>query len=171
MAPETGSNEGGEDARVGLGFDSHRLVPGDGIVLAGVRVQSDKSLEGHSDADVVLHAVVDAILGAIGAGDIGDHFPPADDRWRGACSDMFVDAATRMMHAAGYQIVNLDVTIFLERPNLSGQKEQMKKRIAALVGARDHQVNVKAKTAEGLGAVGAGEAAACQAVVLVHREA
>jgi len=161
----------GSDFRVGIGFDIHRLVPGGALVLGGVEVPCELALEGHSDADVVLHALVDALLGAASAGDIGEHFPPEDERWKDADSAVFVDEAVRLVRSRGYGVGNVDVTVFLEHPRLAEYKEQIRERIAGLLACARDQVNIKAKTAEGLGPVGAGEAAACQAIVMLKGEA
>lgn len=153
--------------RIGQGFDVHRLVEGRRLVLAGVDIPHDRGLLGHSDGDAVLHAVCDAILGALGAGDIGGRYPDTDDAWRGAASARFVREAIDSARARGLVLANLDVTIFAESPRLSAHMEAMRVSLAGLLGAVAEQVNVKAKTAEGLGAIGRGEAIAAAAVVLL----
>jgi 2-C-methyl-D-erythritol 2,4-cyclodiphosphate synthase len=150
--------------RIGHGYDLHRLQPGGQLVLGGVIVASDVSPVAHSDGDVVIHALVDAILGALGKGDIGEHFPDTDARWKGAASDHFLRAAVKMAADAGFAVVNADVTILAERPRLKPFKPQM----AALLGeAMKAPVNIKAGTNEGVDAIGRGEAVAAHAVVLL----
>ncbi len=153
--------------RVGLGHDMHRLVAGGKLVLGGVAVEFDHGLLGHSDADVLLHAVTDALLGAAGLGDIGQRFPDTDPQWAGADStELLADVvdAVRELH---WQIVNLDCTIFAERPKLSPYKQAVKGRLAELLMISADAVNVKAKTGEQLGPVGRGEAIAADAIVLL----
>lgn len=155
--------------RVGHGYDLHRLQPGGRLVLAGVEVAADLSPVAHSDGDVVLHAVVDALCGALGLGDIGEHFPNTDPRWKGAPSRVFVSHAHAMARDAGYAVANVDVTILAERPKLTDFKPAMRDALAGLLHIRPDQVNVKAGTNEGCDAVGRGEAVAAQAVVLLAR--
>jgi 2-C-methyl-D-erythritol 2,4-cyclodiphosphate synthase len=154
--------------RVGHGFDIHRLVSGRRLVLGGVEIPFERRLDGHSDADVVLHAVIDAMLGAAGLGDIGGMFPTDDARWRDADSRALLATAVERVSAAGFTAVNVDVTVVLEQPRLASHTEAMRESIAAGVRLDASAVNVKAKTAEGLGAVGAGEAIAAFAVVLLE---
>ena len=153
--------------RTGFGYDCHRLVPGGQLILGGVRIDCGRRLVGHSDGDAVLHAVTDAILGAIGEDDIGELFPDSDQRWAGADSAVFVREAVELAGRAGYRVANCDVTVVLEAPKLKPHKEQMKRRIAALLGTEVGAVAVKAKTNEGIGFVGGEEALAAMAVVLV----
>jgi 2-C-methyl-D-erythritol 2,4-cyclodiphosphate synthase len=155
--------------RVGLGYDSHRFASGRPLVLGGVRVEHSSGLAGHSDADAVLHAVTDAILGAIGAGDIGEQFPDRDPRWRGADSAVFLRRAVDLARQAGLRVGNCDVTILCEAPRLSAYKAAMKARIAELLEVRPDRVCVKAKTNEGLGWIGRGEGMAALAVALLKR--
>jgi 2-C-methyl-D-erythritol 4-phosphate cytidylyltransferase/2-C-methyl-D-erythritol 2,4-cyclodiphosphate synthase len=154
--------------RVGFGYDSHRFAAGRPLMLGGVRVEHTLGLAGHSDADAALHAVTDAILGALGAGDIGEHFPDADPRWRDADSAVFVRHAMDLARTAGLRVGNCDVTILCEAPRLSPYKAAMKARIAELLGVSPDQVSVKAKTNEGMGWVGRGEGSAVFAVVLLE---
>jgi 2-C-methyl-D-erythritol 4-phosphate cytidylyltransferase/2-C-methyl-D-erythritol 2,4-cyclodiphosphate synthase len=154
---------GGFETRVGQGFDVHRFGPGDHVMLGNVRVPHDHGLVGHSDADVALHALVDALLGALGAGDIGVHFPPTDERWRGADSALFVAEARRLVAAAGGAIVNADLTIIGERPRVGPYREAIRARVAELLGVAPPRVNVKATTTEKLGFTGRGEGLAAQA--------
>jgi 2-C-methyl-D-erythritol 2,4-cyclodiphosphate synthase len=152
--------------RIGHGYDLHRLQPGGRLLLAGVVVAEDLSPVSHSDGDVMLHAVVDALLGAMGWGDIGQWFPDTDPRWKGAESRDFVEAVLEKVHAEGLAVANLDVTILAERPRLAPFRQAMVKNLAELVGG---QVNIKAGTNEGCDAIGAGQAIAAHAVVLLFK--
>ena len=154
--------------RIGAGFDTHRLVAGRPLILGGVRVEHARGLDGHSDADVVLHSVTDAILGALALGDIGDAFPDTDPQWRDADSRVFLDATLARMHAAGYGIGNLDVTLFAQEPKLGPVKLAIRDHLATLLGVPATAVNVKAKTGERVGHIGRAEAIGCQATVLLH---
>ena len=156
--------------RIGHGYDIHRLRQGGTLVLAGVPVSSDLSPVAHSDGDVVLHAVVDALLGAMAWGDIGEHFPESDPQWKGAPSRVFVDTVHARVAAAGYRVANVDVTILAERPRLKLFKPQMVQSLAALLRLDADRVNVKAGTHEGCDAVGRGEAIAAHAVVLLEAQ-
>ena len=154
--------------RVGYGYDLHRLVDGRPLVLGGVRVAHAAGLMGHSDGDVVLHAVCDAILGALAAGDIGELFPDSDERYRGVASAELVRPVVARMRQAGWRVGNLDVTIHAEQPRLAPHREAIRQRVAELVGAAVDAVCIKAKTNEGVDAVGRGEAIAATAVVLLE---
>jgi 2-C-methyl-D-erythritol 2,4-cyclodiphosphate synthase len=154
------------DLRIGHGYDIHRLRPGGRMVLGGVEVSTELSPVAHSDGDVVLHALVDAILGAIGAGDIGEHFSDKDLRWKDADSGVFVRHVLQLAAEAGYRVVNADVTVMAERPRLGAFKPQIKATLEALLGA---PANIKAGTNEGTDAIGRGEAIACHTVVLLER--
>ena len=145
------------DVRVGHGYDTHRLVPGDHVMLCGVRVDHDAGLDGHSDADVGLHALTDALLATIGAGDIGDHFPPSDPQWRGASSDLFLEHAVSLVETAGGRIRHGDVTIVCEAPKIGPHRRAMRERMAALLGVEPARVSVKATTNEERGFVGRNE--------------
>ena len=153
--------------RIGLGFDVHRLAPGDGVVLLGVRVPCPLRLVGHSDADVGLHALTDALLGALGAGDIGAHFPPSEPRWAGADSAMFLRHACDLVAAAGGRIEHVDVTLICEQPKIGPHRAAMTARVAGLLALAPGRVSVKATTTEGLGFSGRGEGIAAQAVATV----
>lgn len=155
--------------RVGTGFDVHRLAPGEELWLCGVRIEHDLGLAGHSDADVGIHALVDALLGAVGAGDIGQHFPPSDPQWRGAASSKFLAHATKLVAEAGYRVGNIDVTLICEAPKIGPHRDTMRARLAALAGVDAAAVNVKATTTERLGFAGRGEGIAAQAVATVIR--
>ncbi len=156
------------ETRTGYGYDAHRFAPGDHVWLCGVKIAHDHSLEGHSDADAGLHALTDAILGAIGAGDIGQHFPPTDERWRGAPSSKFLDHAARLVRQAGGAIVNCDVTIICERPKISPHRDAMCARVAEILSLDVSRVSVKATTTEGMGFTGRREGLAAQAVATVR---
>lgn len=153
--------------RTGLGFDVHRLVEGEDLWLCGVKVPHTKGLSGHSDADVAIHALVDALLGAIAAGDIGDHFPPSDAQWKGASSDRFLAHAAKLVGESGYRIANVDVTIICEAPKIGPHKLSMRETLARILGIDLGAVSVKATTTERLGLTGRGEGIAAQAVVTV----
>jgi 2-C-methyl-D-erythritol 4-phosphate cytidylyltransferase/2-C-methyl-D-erythritol 2,4-cyclodiphosphate synthase len=156
------------ESRTGMGYDVHRFAPGDHVWLCGVKVPHDHALEGHSDADAGLHALTDAILGAIGEGDIGQHFPPSDERWRGAPSWTFLDHAASLVHGRGGAIVHCDVTIICERPKVGPHREAMRARIAEILKLDPSRVSVKATTTEGLGFEGRREGLAAQAVATVR---
>jgi 2-C-methyl-D-erythritol 4-phosphate cytidylyltransferase / 2-C-methyl-D-erythritol 2,4-cyclodiphosphate synthase len=155
--------------RVGTGYDVHRLVEGEELWLCGVRVDHDRGLAGHSDADVAIHAIVDAILGAVGAGDIGQHFPPTDPQWRGASSDRFLSHAAKLATDDGYSIGNIDVTIICESPKIGPHRAAMRARIAGILGVDIASVSVKATTTEKLGFTGRSEGIAAQAVAALYR--
>lgn len=153
--------------RIGHGYDLHRLQSGGRLVLGGVAVASDLSPVAHSDGDVVLHALVDALLGAMGWGDIGEMFPNDDPRWKDAASRVFVDTIFAKVKEAGYRLGNADVTILAERPRLKTFKPAIRQAVADLLDATDNQVNIKAGTNEECDAIGRGEAIAAHAVVLL----
>jgi 2-C-methyl-D-erythritol 4-phosphate cytidylyltransferase/2-C-methyl-D-erythritol 2,4-cyclodiphosphate synthase len=156
------------DTRTGMGFDVHRLIPGDKIILCGVVIPHDFMCEGHSDADVGLHALVDAILGAISGGDIGKHFPPSDPQWKGKDSAHFVRHAVGMVSERGGIIANVDITMMCEAPRIGPHREAMIKRVAELLEISPERVSVKATTTEHLGFTGRGEGIAAQAVATVR---
>ena len=153
--------------RMGMGYDVHRLAAGEELWLAGIRIEHDMGLSGHSDADVALHAVVDAMLGAVAAGDIGQHFPPSDPQWKGASSARFVEHAAMLVEQAGYRIGNVDLTIICEAPKIGPHRDAMRGKLAALLGVDSGAVSVKATTTERLGFTGRQEGIAAQAVVTV----
>jgi 2-C-methyl-D-erythritol 4-phosphate cytidylyltransferase/2-C-methyl-D-erythritol 2,4-cyclodiphosphate synthase len=153
--------------RTGTGYDVHRFAAGDGVTLCGIRIAHDQALEGHSDADVGLHALTDAILGAIGAGDIGSHFPPSDPQWRGVDSAQFLGHAAKLVATKGGRITHVDVTLICERPKIAPHRAAMISRIAGILGLADDRVSVKATTTEGLGFTGRREGIAAQAVATV----
>ncbi|MWV28047.1 bifunctional 2-C-methyl-D-erythritol 4-phosphate cytidylyltransferase/2-C-methyl-D-erythritol 2,4-cyclodiphosphate synthase [Aurantiacibacter rhizosphaerae] len=150
--------------RVGSGYDVHRLVAGEELWLCGIKVDHEKGLSGHSDADVGLHAVVDAILGAVAQGDIGQHFPPSDPQWKGATSSRFVEHAVKLAAAEGYGVGNIDLTLICEAPKIGPHRDAMRARLAELLGVTEGCVSVKATTTEKLGFTGRGEGIAAQAI-------
>ena len=154
--------------RIGQGFDVHALVPGRKLVIGGVDIPNEKGLAGHSDADVLLHAVCDALLGAACLGDIGRHFPDTDLRYQGADSRMLLREVSRLVQEAGYRTVNIDATIIAEAPKMAQHIPAMVNNIAADLGMSRGQVNIKATTTEGLGYTGRGEGIAAEAVVLLN---
>ena len=156
------------DLRTGMGFDVHRFAPGDGVMLCGDKVPHSHGLEGHSDADVALHALTDAILGAVAAGDIGSFFPPGDPRWKNADSAIFLNLALEELSHAGYSIVNVDATLVLAAPKISPIAGDMRSRVADLLDLPIDRVSIKAKTPEGLNL---DHVAQCHAIVLVERAA
>ena len=159
------------DFRIGEGWDIHALVPGRRLVLGGVEIAHSAGLLGHSDADVLLHAITDALLGAAGLGDIGTHFPDTDPTFAGADSGVLLQEAARRVRAEGYAIGNVDSTVVAQAPRLAAHKEAMRAHIARALGIAPEQVNIKAKTAERLGPVGQGLAMEARAVVLLQRVA
>ena len=156
------------DIRVGQGFDVHPFGPGDSIMVCGVQIAHSAGVIGHSDADVGLHALTDAVLGAIGAGDIGMHFPPSDPQWKGVNSDRFLKHAVELLHMKGGSVAMLDVTIICERPRIGPHRAAMVERVAAIARIAPDRVNIKATTTERLGFTGRGEGIAAQAVATVR---
>ena len=155
--------------RAGTGYDIHRLVPGRRLALGGVEVPFERGLDGHSDADVLTHAVIDALFGACGLPDIGQHFPPSDASYAGADSMRLLEEARRIAGEAGWEPVSVDSTVICERPKLAPHVPLMRARLAAALGLAAEAVNVKAKTNEGLDAIGRGEAIAAHAIMLIRR--
>lgn len=153
--------------RVGIGYDSHRFAPGRPLILGGVRIPFERGLAGHSDADVVAHAVTDALLGAAALGDIGTHFPPDDERWRDADSIGLLRAAVHLLEERNYQVVNVDVTVILEQPRLKPHVQAMRARLADALAISPDNVSVKGKTNEEMGWIGRGEGIAGMAVALI----
>lgn len=156
------------DIRTGLGFDVHGFEPGDQVTLGGIAISHDRKLKGHSDADVALHALTDALLGAIGEGDIGTHFPPSDDQWRGASSDIFLTHAASLVQKKGGIISNIDLTIICERPKITPHREAIRDNIAEILGLNPTRVSIKATTTEKLGFTGREEGIAAQAIATVR---
>lgn len=158
---------GTREFRTGTGFDVHRFADGEAVMLCGVRIAHDRALTGHSDADVGLHALTDALLGAIGDGDIGSHFPPGDARWKGASSDRFLRHAADLVSRRGGTVVNADVTLICETPRIGPHRDAMRSRIAEILGISVARISVKATTSEGLGFTGRREGIAAQAIVSI----
>ena len=155
--------------RTGLGWDVHRIAAGRPLILGGVAIPSEFGLDGHSDADVLAHAITDAILGAAALGDIGLHFPDSDPRWKGSDSLVFLRDALDLAKQRGYRIVNLDSTVILERPKLKDYRQAIRERLAGTLGLEVDRVSVKFKTAEKVGPVGEGRSAESQAIVTLER--
>ena len=151
-----------------MGFDIHRLAPGRPLVLGGVKIPAEKGAEGHSDADVLLHALCDALLGAVGAGDIGAYFPDSDPKWKGADSRIFVEKAMELVKRRGLRIGNVDLVMLAEAPKLSPHRRNITESVAGLLEVKGDRINLKAKTMEGLGPIGQQEAVAAYAVVLLE---
>ena len=156
--------------RVGNGFDFHPLEAGRRLVLGGVEIKHDKGLRGHSDADVAAHALANAILGAIGAGDLGRHFPDSDPRYKGADSIALLEAVWKLAIGRGWRLGNADLTIFAEKPKLKPYLDAMRERLAAALGADQSRVNVKASSPEGIGALGRGDGIAAAAIVMLEAD-
>jgi 2-C-methyl-D-erythritol 2,4-cyclodiphosphate synthase len=155
--------------RVGSGLDVHAFGPGDHVMLGGVRIAHAAGVRAHSDGDVLLHALCDALLGAAGLGDIGQHFPDSDPRWRGAPSSGFIEASVAMLRERGWRVVNADLTLLAEAPRIGAHREAICTRVAALLQVSPDMVNLKATTTERLGFVGREEGLAAQASVLIER--
>jgi 2-C-methyl-D-erythritol 2,4-cyclodiphosphate synthase len=153
----------------GIGYDCHQFAPGRPLVIGGVRIASDRGLLGHSDADVLVHAVIDALLGAAGLGDIGQHFPDTDPAYAGADSMVLLEATRDLLEGAGVRVLNVDATVVLEAPKLAPHKSQMRARLAGGLGLDVAYVNVKATRGEGMGFIGRGEGAATLAIATVER--
>jgi 2-C-methyl-D-erythritol 2,4-cyclodiphosphate synthase len=153
--------------RTGIGYDCHRFASGRRLVLGGVEVDHEQGLQGHSDADVLTHAIIDALLGAAALGDIGQHFPDTDERYRDADSLELLRATAELLREAGFEVVNVDATIVVERPAIAPHREAMRTALAGAMGSRTANVNVKATRGEGMGFVGRGEGAAALAVATV----
>ncbi|MDR3111335.1 MAG: 2-C-methyl-D-erythritol 2,4-cyclodiphosphate synthase [Planctomycetaceae bacterium] len=157
------------DLRIGIGHDTHRFVDGNGVRLGGVDIPYTRSLHGHSDADALLHAITDALLGAASLGDIGELFPDTDAVNRNRDSAEMLTIVTDSVRCQGWEIVNVDCIVFAQAPKLSPYKQDIKKRIASILKIDANQVGIKAKTGENVGHIGRGEAIACEAAVLVYR--
>lgn len=155
--------------RIGIGYDSHRLTEGRKLILGGVEIPFEKGLLGHSDADVLCHAIIDSIIGALGLGDIGKHFPDSDARWKDASSIALLTTTVEMMSRAGYEIMWIDSVIFAEKPKLQPFVQNMKEKLSS-AGIPQSVINIKAKTNEGMGFIGKGEGIAAQAVCLLRHE-
>ena len=156
--------------RTGIGYDAHRLATGRKLVLGGVEIPSDKGLDGHSDADILLHAITDALLGAAAQGDIGELFPPSDPQWLDTESSVFARHAGELLQSYAWRIVNVDAVIVLERPKLSPYRDRIRENVASILKIPVNAVGLKAKTCEGVGPVGTGQLAEAHAVVLIARQ-
>jgi len=161
----------GVNIRIGHGYDAHRLIPGRRLILGGREIPHSLGLDGHSDADVLTHAVMDALLGALALGDIGRHFPPGDDAYKDISSLKLLAQVARLIDGAGYHLVNLDATILAEKPKLAGYIPDMRQSLAKALGAQVEQVSVKATTEEGMGFTGRQEGMAAHCVVLLETKA
>lgn len=159
----------GPALRIGQGWDTHRLAEGRPLILGGVTVPSDLGLDGHSDADILLHAITDALLGALALGDIGMHFPDTDPLWKGASSDRFLQHALSLVQGQGYRVANVDTTVILQRPKLKDFRLAIRESVARILEIPEDLVSVKFKTAEQVGPVGERRSAEAQAVVLLLR--
>ena len=153
--------------RIGQGYDCHAFAAGDRIILGGISIAHSQSVRAHSDGDVLIHAICDAMLGAIGCGDIGEHFPDSDPRYQDADSSIFLRQCQQMVSERGYKIVNIDSCVILQSPKISPYKQQIRANLATLLNMDANAINVKATTAEGLGAIGAGAGLAAHSVVLL----
>jgi 2-C-methyl-D-erythritol 2,4-cyclodiphosphate synthase len=156
--------------RIGFGYDVHAFGPGTHVTLGGVRVPHTQGVVAHSDGDVVLHALCDALLGAMGLGDIGQHFPDSEPRWKDAASSLFLEHCVDLMRQHGWRLVNADLTLLAERPRLGPHRTAMRANMAGVLETAAERINVKATTCEGLGPIGRGEGLACHAVVLLARQ-
>ena len=156
--------------RIGHGYDVHRLVPERKLILGGVDLPPETGLLGHSDADVVCHAIIDAVLGAACEGNVGHHYPDTDPRWKGASSIEMLRQSTRLLGARGLEVMNVDVTVILERPKIAPYLEAIRNQLSAAIAIPVDRINVKGKTNEGVDAVGRGEAIAAHAVALLHAQ-
>ena len=156
--------------RTGMGYDVHRLAAGEELWLGGLKIEHDKGLAGHSDADVLMHALTDALLGTIAAGDIGDHFPPSDPQWRGAASAQFLEYAASLIAEKGGIIHNVDMTVICEAPKIKPHRESIRRNIAEILSIGMDQVSLKATTTEGLGFTGRKEGMAAQAIATISLE-
>jgi 2-C-methyl-D-erythritol 2,4-cyclodiphosphate synthase len=155
--------------RSGLGWDNHRTAPGRPLIIGGITIPSDFGLDGHSDADILSHAITDALLGATALGDIGMHFPDTDPQWKGADSLQFLRHAATLVRQAGWDIVNIDTTVILERPKLKDFRQPIREKLGQVLGLPLDRVSVKFKTSEKVGPVGEGRSAEAQAIVLISR--
>lgn len=157
------------DLRTGLGWDNHRLKAGRPLILGGVSIPCEFGLDGHSDADILSHAITDALLGALALGDIGMHFPDSDPQWKGCDSVVFLRHAAKLVREEGYEILNIDSTVILERPKLKEFRAVIREKLAVTLGVDVSRVSVKFKTAEKVGPAGAGLSGEAQAIALLHR--
>ena len=157
--------------RSGVGYDSHRLEQGRKLILGGVEIPAEKGLVGHSDADILMHALTDALLGAAGLGDIGELFPPSDPQWQDAASEIFLTQARELLEGYGCRVINVDVVVIIERPKLLPHRPNIRENLARILGIEPSRIGIKAKTSEGVGPCGREEAAEAYAVATIAREA
>jgi len=157
--------------RSGLGYDLHRLVDGAKLILGGIEIPFEKGLDGHSDADILLHALTDALLGAASMGDIGEIFPPSDEQWKGADSSIFLRHARELLEGYGWKIVNVDAVIIIEKPKILPYRDSIRQNVARILNVDPSLVGIKAKSAEGVGPIGRGEAAEAHAIAMISRVA
>ena len=157
--------------RVGIGHDTHRFAEGRPLILGGVRIEHPRGLQGHSDADVICHAVADALLGAAGMGDIDEHYPDTDPRWKGLDSTTLLAEVMSRLELGGWRVVNCDIIVHAQEPKLINYKPAIRAKVASLLGADEADINVKAKTGELVGPIGRAEAISCEPVVLIDRTA
>lgn len=160
-----------QEFRCGVGYDLHRLEPNRKLILGGIEIPFDKGLAGHSDADILMHALTDALLGAAGLGDIGEIFPPTDPQWKDVASEVFLRHARELLDGYGYKIVNVDAVVILEQPKLLPHRDKIRANLAEILGIEPGRIGLKAKTSERVGPVGRGEAAEAHAVALISRAA
>jgi 2-C-methyl-D-erythritol 2,4-cyclodiphosphate synthase len=160
-----------QEFRTGIGYDLHRLAEGRRLILGGVEIPYSKGFEAHSDGDILSHAVTDALLGAAGLGDIGELFPPTDPQWKDADSAVFLRQARELIESYGYQIGNIDAVVIIEQPKILPHRDKIRARMAKALGISADRIGLKAKTAEGVGPIGRGEAAAAHAVAVIWRAA
>jgi 2-C-methyl-D-erythritol 2,4-cyclodiphosphate synthase len=160
-----------QEFRTGIGYDLHRLEPDRKLIIGGVELPFDKGLAGHSDADILMHAITDALLGAASLGDIGELFPPTDPQWKDADSEVFLQQARELVVGYGYRIVNVDAVVVLERPKLLPHRQAIRKNLARILAIDAERIGLKAKTSEGVGPCGRGEAAEAHAVATLVRDA
>jgi 2-C-methyl-D-erythritol 2,4-cyclodiphosphate synthase len=160
-----------QEFRTGIGYDLHRLTEGRRLVLGGVEIPFEKGFDAHSDGDILFHAVTDALLGAAGLGDIGELFPPSDPQWKDADSTVFLKQARELIESYGYRIANVDAVVIIERPKILPYRDQIRKRMAKVLGINVGNIGLKAKTAEGVGPIGQGDAAEAHAVAVIWRAA
>lgn len=155
--------------RIGTGYDLHVLTPGKNLILGGISIDSDKGAKGHSDADVLIHAITDALLGSVAAGDLGAYFPDSDNTWKGVSSKVFLLKALELVNQYGYAVSNIDTTVLLEQPKIRPYIRRIRENLSRISGIPAERISVKATTHEKTGAVGRGEAIACHAAVLIYK--
>lgn len=158
------------EIRTGVGYDLHRLEAGRKLILGGIEIPFEKGLAGHSDADILMHAMTDALLGAAALGDIGELFPPTDDQWKDAASEVFLKHAVELVQGYGYRVLNVDAVVIIERPKILPHRDAIRDNLAGILGIERGRIGLKAKTSEGVGPVGHGEAAEAHVVATLERD-